>query len=388
MKRLLFVHDHYFNQYKGTIYSQKFPTTILNRYLKVFDELTVWGRLKKVDKKPQNMSVSIGPSISFVFGKNISGLRNYYMNYNSEKERLGKLVQNANAVIVRLPSEYGLMAIQLAELLKIPYGVEVVGCAWDSYWNYGSLQAKIYAPIAYIRMKKAVATSDFIVYVSKNFLQNRYPPKKVATVTNISNVEILQPTEEVLSSRVKRIKTQKQTITFGTIGSLKTRYKGIHIAIKAMATLDNVDFEYRILGAGDTAFYESIAKKFRVDRRVKFDGNLPAGELVFEWLDNIDIYIHPSLTEGLPRAVIEAMSRGCPVLASAAGGTPEVVNKRWLHKPGDYNELGGQMKRMLSSEKTMLQEARVNFETSKHYRKDKLEKKRDKFLMDILESIE
>lgn len=42
-------------------------------------------------------------------------------------------------------------------------------------------------------------------------------------------------------------------------------------------------------------------------------GVLPADQAVLDWLDEIDLYIQPSLTEGLPRAVIEAMDTGCIV---------------------------------------------------------------------------
>ena len=48
---------------------------------------------------------------------------------------------------------------------------------------------------------------------------------------------------------------------------------------------------------------------------------------VFEWLDTIDLYVQPSLTEGMPRAAIEAMSRGCPVVVSDVGGLKNLVDK-------------------------------------------------------------
>jgi hypothetical protein len=46
--------------------------------------------------------------------------------------------------------------------------VEVVGCAWDSLWNYGNLKAKMYAPILTYRMKKAVKNGVTKLSVNKS----------------------------------------------------------------------------------------------------------------------------------------------------------------------------------------------------------------------------
>ena len=70
----------------------------------------------------------------------------------------------------------------------------------------------------------------------------------------------------------------------------------------------------------------NLAKKYRVENRVKFLGQVPHKE-VLKWLDNIDIYIHPSYTEGLCRSIIEAMSRACPIICSDVGGNYELVDK-------------------------------------------------------------
>ena len=48
---------------------------------------------------------------------------------------------------------------------------------------------------------------------------------------------------------------------------------------------------------------------------------------MFEWLDDMDLYIQPSLQEGLPRAVVEAMSRGLPALGAHTGGIPELLGE-------------------------------------------------------------
>lgn len=101
------------------------------------------------------------------------------------------------------------------------------------------------------------------------------------------------------------------------IGSLKNNIKGIDTAIKSLSLI-NCSIELRVLGGGDTEKWRKLAEDEGVNDLVYFDGKLQSGAAVYEWLDNIDLYIQPSYQEGLPRALIEAMSRGCPSIGSTA----------------------------------------------------------------------
>jgi glycosyltransferase involved in cell wall biosynthesis len=69
---------------------------------------------------------------------------------------------------------------------------------------------------------------------------------------------------------------------------------------------------------------------------------LPATTEVTRALHSIDIFVHPSLTEGLPNAVMEAMACGCGVIASRTGGCPELITHGvhgLLASPGDLDDL-------------------------------------------------
>jgi glycosyltransferase involved in cell wall biosynthesis len=69
---------------------------------------------------------------------------------------------------------------------------------------------------------------------------------------------------------------------------------------------------------------------------------LPSTPDVGSALRSIDIFVHPSLSEGLPNAVMEAMASGCAVIASRVGGTPELIEdgvSGRLVNPGDLDDL-------------------------------------------------
>jgi glycosyltransferase involved in cell wall biosynthesis len=91
---------------------------------------------------------------------------------------------------------------------------------------------------------------------------------------------------------------------------------------------------------GDGELRESIelmTKKFPANIRVKFWGKVLNEDIHKFYRENpIDLFINVSDSEGIPVSIMEAQSFGIPVLATAVGGTPEIVTNEngWLI-PGD-----------------------------------------------------
>ena len=96
-----------------------------------------------------------------------------------------------------------------------------------------------------------------------------------------------------------------------------------------------------------------------------------------EYYDSLDLYIQPSKQEGLPRAVIEAMSRGCPVIGTSIAGIPELIPKVCLFKKGSTEEVAKAVERVLKTDLEKL--AKRNFNKSCEFSRDKLVKKREAF---------
>lgn len=388
--KLLFVHDHFFQKYGDEVYSDKFPYEVFSRYLEKFDEVYVWGRVEVLPNKPEKSSIASGERVFFKFGDNISSLKSFFGYRKKIRAELEKQIDEVDAVAVRLPSEYGLMAADIALKNKKPWSVEVVGCVWDALWNYGGIKSKLYASVAYLRMKNTVRKARFALYVTSEFLQDRYPAKNGAVTTSISNVEISVSDYEVLNKRLSKIEQKNDKgFVLGTIGSLKTKYKGVQVGIKALhEILDKIpDVEFRVLGKGYTSPYKKLAKNLNVEENVYFDGSLPSGDPVMKWLDEIDIYIHPSLTEGLPRALIEAMSRGCPAVGSSVGGIPELIEQKYLHKPKDHKKLADDLLGLMRNNELMKRVATRNFQNSKQYSKSVLDNRRAVYLEKFVQFI-
>lgn len=381
--KALFVHDHRFMPVGGGVLSEaQFSSLMWARYLRAFNELYVLARRGRIaaGKRPQDLETSSRSEVHFRFAPSLSSPIACITRRREALAVTQQCVADVDVVIARVPSELGLLAMEVAKRMSKPWVVEVVGCPWDAFWNFGSWRGKAYAPIVTWRMRRAVARSRFALYVTREFLQRRYPCPGGITVA-CSNVEIPKPSEVVLSARLTRYQVPRQSFILGHIGSLHSAYKGLQTILKTLANIKRTfhNVELRVLGPGDARRWQELADRYGVLDMVKFQGTLPSGEPVLRWLDDLDVYLQPSYTEGLPRALIEAMSRGCAAIGSWAGGIPELLSPEVLIKPGDSRALAGLIARLIENSDLQRQQARKNWNTAGEYSREVLEARRQNF---------
>jgi len=388
--KILFIHDHIFtyNTKDEKYYSSGgLINSNWNRYLQSFNEVTVVARGRK-NSNTENLKLSSAPRVKFDLLFEISGGFNYYLYYRCIREKIITNINNTDLIVLRMPSNLGYFTAKILKKYNKPYVVEVVGCAWDSYYNYGSLYIKALAPFRFFRMKEIVKNSLGVTYVTKEFLQNRYPYYgKLRSF--YSNVELKIPEKSILDHRLKKIKTNadKPIKKVGIIGNISVKYKGFDIALKALKKINKPEIILLIVGGGDKTWVSKLISKLGLENQVKLVGSIQGGEKIFEFIDDLDLLIHPSKQEGLPRVVIEALSRGCPVLASSVAGIPELIADDYLHKPGDYVSLSKQMNLVIQNDQILSKMAKDNFEKAKNYYPDVLEARRNKFFFDISENL-
>ena len=121
---------------------------------------------------------------------------------------------------------------------------------------------------------------------------------------------------------------------------------------------------------------KKLIKKYGLDKEVKIIGALPHDE-VFKWLENIDIYIQPSYMEGLCRAIVEAMSKACPVICTDAGGNFELIEEKNIYKQRDIFGLINILENINNEE--LKKNAVFNYNKSKKYTANVLNEKRNIF---------
>jgi len=374
LRGVLFVCDNVFVRDGDNIYSNSFSYSILKRYVDIFTTVTVVGRVEE-RSMVDNISLALGEGVEFIFLDSISNIGSFFGKRREYRQFLSLIIGDYDGVIIRLPSEFGLLVSSIARAKDIPYLVEVVGCGFEAMRYYGGVKAKLYAGVFFIKMRVAVANASKVNYVTQEFLQKRYPTRGESI--SISDVYIPLINEKVLSKRLDKIKSQ-QKIIIGTIAFLDVDYKGLDTAIKAISMVRE-DVAYQILGEGNPQRYQKMAKNIQI----KFDKNLPQGERVFEWLDTVDIYLQPSLTEGLPRSLIEAMSRGCVCIASSVGEIPTLLDRDMLHLPKDTKRLSQLISDIIDNKSLQIEQAKLNFNKAQQYNSDILDKRREEFYSSI-----
>lgn len=384
------MHSHIFKKKDQKFYSDgKLTYDMWNqRYLKYLDFLFVAARAQEVNET-SNLNLSNGTNVKHIELPNLNSVNGLYSSKKNISEKLSEVIikNNIDIVIARLPSAHGLIAIEVANSLNKKIVVEMVGDPFDSLWYHGHLLAKLYAPINFIRYKKIFRSLNNIIYVTEEYLQNRYKSNVTdKNTTNISNVNLIEDKNFDISKRlIKEGFKKSEIINLATIGSYSAKYKGIDTGIKVISELkeNNYNVHLHILGSGNKEYYSNLIKQNNLKENIHFINQLQGGRRVLEWLDTFDFYIHPSLTEGLPRALIEAMSRGLPSIASNVGGIPELLDKRMMANPRDYKSMAGIITNLIEEKDYYNEQVLKNYEKSKDYKSEALEAKRDVFWNNI-----
>lgn len=367
------------NYYTGSAFSQ----AVFDRYLQHFDHITLLMRKAKIapydTETLARMNKLNTEKIDVVILPDLTESIRSYFSIKKRREFRKIVIENITpdrAVIIRAPSDSGTIAAKYCHKIGKPFLVEAVGCPWDSLWNH-SLRGKITAPRVWLDFRRTMKLAPYAVYVTSKFLQNRYPTNGVQA--SISDVELQPMDESIIEKRLEKIDSHEGKIKLATAAAVNVAFKGQQFVVEALAKLKaqgNTDFEYHMAGGGDNSALKNLAEQLGVSAQVVFEGILPHDKM-FAWLDDMDLYIQPSLQEGLPRAVVEAMSRGLPALGARTGGIPELLGEKYIFARKGVDEIAKLLPAISKDE--MLLMAKNNFEHAKDFQKELLEKKRYNF---------
>jgi glycosyltransferase involved in cell wall biosynthesis len=138
---------------------------------------------------------------------------------------------------------------------------------------------------------------------------------------------------------------------FGYVGRLHP-VKGVNYLVAAFARVAAAHPHIRLQLVGEGSEYAALVKQAQelgVASQVEFLGRRSD---IADLMRNMDILVLPSLWEGMPNVALEAMACGLPLIATAVGGTPEVVvdAKTGLLVPSqDVEALAAAMAKMLQN---------------------------------------
>jgi glycosyltransferase involved in cell wall biosynthesis len=159
-------------------------------------------------------------------------------------------------------------------------------------------------------------------------------------------------------------------------------YKGTDVFIDAIALCVQGGLDLTAVIVGDGKYrLELMARAGRagIASRIQFPGQITAGAPVRRILDEADLFVLPSRTEGLPRVMIEAMARALPCIGSAVGGIPELLDASELVPPGDPVALGRKIMEVLGDPSRMRKMSHRNREGALEFCDSVLAERRRRF---------
>ena len=236
---------------------------------------------------------------------------------------------------------------------------------------------------------KLTVVSDSKYILSKNlaYMREHLSP-------SFEEISIVHATVDLnnflsINKRLKSNHRKDNDIIMGSVGRLNWA-KGYDLLIKAISNIkdDYPNLRLKIVGDGP---YKNMLEKM-IEKYCLRDNIFILGELhykeISKFLYSLDLYIQPSISEGSPITLKEAMASSLPILASTAGGIPEIIEHNqtgMLFEKENEIELEKELRKFITMDKSIRKKMGLKAQKSAAYRFDI--KKTTYVLKDIYKSV-
>lgn len=393
MNLIFYIEARYIKDDKGRIYNTegvlKFP--LWQRYLEVFDHITIVARVKHIAGYLGNENhLANGENVSFFELPYFYGPSDFLKKRNRIVQRIRESTTLQGTFLLRVPGQIGTIAAKYLRKANRKYGVEVAGDPYDVF-SKGAVKHPLrlfFKYKYYYDLKNVVASASSALYVTERALQQRYRPQPDAFITSASNVVLK---EEDIKSVAKELDFEKNVLKVISIGSLEQMYKAPDTVLESIKIVNESQNEYRVtlvwVGAGKhLEEMKRLAEELNIASDVDFIGYVNSKEQIFSLLDEADLFVLASRTEGLPRVVIEAMARSLPVIATRVGGVPELISKSFLIEKNNAESLALKIKFLKENPKIAIGESERNLEKSRDFSEKILKKRRKAFYQSLIKN--
>jgi glycosyltransferase involved in cell wall biosynthesis len=254
-------------------------------------------------------------------------LAKYFFPWKAYK--LAKILQEKNhyqAVWAMMANQAGLAAYFLKRRYpSLPYILTL---------QEGESEAEIWRKTWLIRplYKKIYRAADCLVAISE-FLAAR--ARRLAPAAKI----------KIIPNGVAGINPERQPLVSNIVLSISRLVSKNGLADLLLAVKD-LPVMVQLAGDGPQRnSLQKLASKLKIDNRVQFLGAIPNQE-INGYLERAAVFVRPSHSEGLGTAFLEAQSQGVPVIGTAVGGIPEIIQDGqtgWLVPPYDPAALAARL---------------------------------------------
>jgi glycosyltransferase involved in cell wall biosynthesis len=291
-------------------------------------------------------------------------------------------VRGSEAIIVRSPSPIGSFAAQAATALKKPYGAEIVGDP-ELVFSAGGFRHPLRVVIGAAAITAQVQVSrhaSAALFVTTRFLQRKYPTGGQTFAA--SDAALDDAAFDVDATRQRQASDRLRLIT---VTALDQPYKGTSVLLDALRHLLDwqTPVDLRIVGTGRLLpALRERARALGIEPHVAFLGQLDRSG-VQRALDAADLFVLPSLQEGLPRALLEAMARGLPAVATDVGGNSELLPADCLVPARDARALAQKVREASADDGLRRSRGERNERVARDYHERRLAPIRRAFLLAV-----
>lgn len=214
----------------------------------------------------------------------------------------------------------GLAAVRIARALAIPSVLTAIGSDLN----------RISDPLCGVLTRYALREADFISTVSHDLCRTARSmgadPARSRAKKNGCDTSVFHPRERSEVRRALNLDLDQEAIVY--VGRLDLR-KGLSELVEAVALLraSHPKIHCYIIGSGpDKATLEASVARLGIAGAITFVKSCLSARVAL-WMAAADVVTLPSYSEGCPNVVIEALSSGRPVVATAVGGIPELMDE-------------------------------------------------------------
>jgi glycosyltransferase involved in cell wall biosynthesis len=312
----------------------------------VFSSVLVIARIADAQEPSAGLVQASSPGIDFCPLPPYSGASGLVRSRREVNAAIKHASRTCPAVIVRSPSIVAYMIARHMSALNRPYGAQIVGDP-DQVFSSGAFEHPLRVPfrlMATSSQRYVARHASAAIFVTQDVLQRKYPT--LGKVFCGSDVAL---DDCAFVERRARAGGNDAAFNLVTVAALDQPYKGIAVLLDAMHELrrDALPVTLVVVGAGALmGALTDRARSLGLESDVSFVGLLDRAG-VRDALDASDLFVLPSLTEGLPRALLEAMARGLPTVATNVGGIPELLPADCLVPPKDARTLARRIRELM-----------------------------------------
>jgi phosphatidylinositol alpha-1,6-mannosyltransferase len=352
----------------------------LSPWLRTFDRFVLIAR---VDEAPSSAGRPVeGPDVGVVAVEDYKGLRQLVSSFLRVRRTVLAACSDGSAYYGgRFPGVLAGVVLRGARRAGAPMLAHVVG---DPRAVLGTGVAgrvgRLAARLAGLALRNQLQRVDAAIYVSKRQLQDLYPIRQGYPQLGRSDVA-LSPDSFAKEPRI--YSPDKHQWRLAAVGSHDQMYKGHDLLISSLRELRAGGMEVTLDLVGSGKYHNllrTLATEAGVAKHVRFHGHVASPQEVRRILDQADLFVMPSRTEGVPRALIEAMARGLPCLGSNVGGIPELLDSQFLFPSDDSHAMTDAIAKAVGGMHDWSQQSTRNIEFVHKMLEDASPEKLDNFL--------